>query len=555
MSLSLPLPLDPYAASPGCEQPFVGREGARVRIAVRAAASISVPGYGRLLRALEELYPVHFVREAAGCDAAADAVLCLGASTEARAASGPVFQLAAGEAVCLPAGEMRFANHPALPEAVRGLALPDPSCRLARRLHPGADEEVLADCDGHPVWLGSRWTPLHFVSALPLPQLGEHEGLYAYFRPMAWAALLPLLHWLRSISQTGWQLPAPRAAIVIDDPNLRHRSYGELNYAQLAAAAEQENFHAAIATIPLDAARGGIAAAEVFRQSRGRLSLLVHGNNHTRNELAQRAAAECRRIAAQARERMARLEQEGGLKVDRVMAAPHGACSGAMASALAEQGFAAALISVGSLLRWNPELAGEATLGMLPAWMWNGLPVMHRHGLRHVRVQAVLSRFLGQAAIFTAHHQDCGRGLERLREIAWACNSVAPVQWMSTAALARSNFLARQQGTRLEVRMFAQRASVPLTSLPTQAAVFLPGGESVYCQTGRPGLYLLGAGKVLAAAVTKASFELEMITPPVPPVAPAVAWAAPWARLRRGLCELRDRVAPLLTAAHPGHLH
>src|SRR5208283_5127567 len=100
--------------------------------------------------------------------------------------------------------------------------------------------------------------------------------------------MLPLLQWLREICAGASPVGPPlRACFIFDDPNLHWPRYGFVDYRQLAAQAEKENYHVSFATIPVDAWFTHSGTAGIFREHRSRLSLLIHGNNHTKRELAR----------------------------------------------------------------------------------------------------------------------------------------------------------------------------------------------------------------------------------------------------------------------------
>ncbi len=153
--------------------------------------------------------------------------------------------------------------------------------------------------------------------------------------------MLALVELLRSVGAADAYEPPPlRAAILFDDPNLRWRTYGFIDYRRLLDHAEANGYHASIATIPLDGGRQHRATVELFRRHPERLSLAFHGNDHLRRELlGAEDQTRARAIVAQALRRIARLESRYGLRVDRVMTAPHGMCSAAVAAALPPLGF------------------------------------------------------------------------------------------------------------------------------------------------------------------------------------------------------------------------
>src|SRR5690348_10932331 len=69
--------------------------------------------------------------------------------------------------------------------------------------------------------------------------------------------------------------------------NLAWQRYGYVDFKQIAANAAEENYHVSFATIPLDSWFTHMRTAELFRTSSKYLSLAIHGNNHTRKELAR----------------------------------------------------------------------------------------------------------------------------------------------------------------------------------------------------------------------------------------------------------------------------
>ena len=129
-----------------------------------------------------------------------------------------------------------------------------------------------------------------------LPELANDEVLYTLLSKHQLTAIA-LVQFLRGPSSpTGWH-PAPlRAAFLFDDPNLRWRSYGFIDYRSLLAHADEHGYHASMAMIPLDAGRPHPATAAMFRRRADRLSLIVHGNDHTKASCRQatRSTKRCR---------------------------------------------------------------------------------------------------------------------------------------------------------------------------------------------------------------------------------------------------------------------
>ena len=328
-------------------------------------------------------------------------------------------------------------------------------------VQPG--ERVLASVDRTPVWT-VRETPggPQFRSSLALPSLAVDGGFGDVFTGDAFLGLLPLIHFLRRMDAQPWRGPALRAAYIIDDPNLHWPRYGYVDYRAIAERAQRENYHVAFATMPIDTWFTSLAAARVFREHPRALSLLVHGNNHLKDELARHYPAEARiALLRQALRRVERLERKAGLRVDRVMVPPHGACSAEMLAALPRCGFEAACVSSGSLRAHNRERPWARTLGYLPSDTIEDCSVLPRWALTPGAENALLvAAYLGQAIVLRGHHRDLRHGLEVLDDAAAAINRLGDVRWSGLAAIARGNYRWRLEGSTLRVQAFGSTLDV-----------------------------------------------------------------------------------------------
>jgi hypothetical protein len=342
---------------------------------------------------------------------------------------------------------VQFADDPSVPFPFRGRSLRTKVAFLPTALTLRPDERSLATCDLGPVWAFSeREGKKHFRSAFALPLLPADGSLQDVLNGIRFLEIVPLLHWLRELSPNSPSGSSPlRACFIFDDPNLHWLRYGFVDYRQLATHAERENYHVSFATIPLDTWFTHRGAAEIFRNRKNRLSLLVHGNNHTKRELA-RPYTEPERIflLKQAIQRIERLEHRSGLAVSRVMVPPHGACSEEMLAALPACGFEAACISHGSLRAHNRSRAWTKTLGILPFELIRGCPVLPRWGVTgDLKNTILLAAFLKQAIILRGHHQDLKEGPELLDDLARFINGLGPVAWLNMTDMARSSYPAK----------------------------------------------------------------------------------------------------------------
>jgi hypothetical protein len=358
-----------------------------------------------------------------------------------------------------------FSDSQYLPPAVRQQQLIQ---RVRGRLPAICEGETLATSGGSLIWTTFRHQGQATEFAMEaLPPLQPQELLFDQLHSAQWTGLLPLIVFLRRITQDqGWVSPPLRACFMFDDPNLHWPTYGFLDYAVLAHHAKRYNYHVAIATIPLDAWFVHSGVARLFRENTSHLSLLIHGNNHTRNELGRSYEDEtCEGLIAQSLKRIARLERRWNLRVPRVMAPPHNACTADVAGQLLRQGFEALCISHDLLRRFNPTTEWSPLFGLEPAeFLSDGLPVIPRfHLSKECMTPMVMAALIGQAIIPAGHHQDLADELRLLAETSENINRMGrKVQWCNLTRIARTNYKHRVSGTTLQLRMYSRYIEVQL---------------------------------------------------------------------------------------------
>jgi hypothetical protein len=475
-----------------------------------------------LLRALEEAFPVRFV-DTPGTDARA--VVVLPGGTRPALPGVPCLVYAgAGEEAAGAEFEVRMSRFAGLHRALRGQQLTERGRRAPAALAVPARAEVLAVAAGRPAWVreaGGTET----VSGAPA-ELGPGEFLRDHLTAGRFWSLLPLVELLRRVCADRSRATAPvRACFILDDPNVRFSSYGYVSYPALARDAREHGYHVAIATIPLDLLLPGRRAAAVFRDNPGQLSLVVHGNDHVHRELVHDGGPErADRLVAAALARVARFERRAGVRVERVMCPPHGACSADTLAALFRQGFRA--LAASRPFPWDG-FAGHGDWrlgGWLPAQLaGGGLPVISRYALAGSTDDVVFRALLGQPVVLYGHHADLREGLEPLRAAAARVATLGDVEWTSLAAIARGNAVVRDddgEATGL-VQVTVDGEVRPVEPGPNTAVTF--------AQNGRGDLRI-------------------RIDPPVPPVPATLADWRPraWPLARRAMTEARDRALPLL---------
>lgn len=434
------------------------------------------------------------------------------------------------------------------------LALPKPT-RIVPLLDVPADAEVLARSKAGPVWVrepaGDRIVD-RVAWELPVPIAGQ--AVFEWLNAETFALWLPVLQFVREVTGRHLWNATLKACFMFDDPNLHARKYGYLRYDELIQHCRQSRYHVSFATIPLDGWWVSSRAAALFREHKEQLSLLIHGNDHTRQELAQPYGNEARQaLLGQALRRIHQLEVRSGVEVCRVMAAPHGACREDMMGEMARFGFEAASISHGSLRAHNRERAWTRNLGSRPAECIAGLPIFPRFQMAADKFQTVLfSAYLDQPIIPMGHHQDVASGLDLLDSLADQINRLGPVRWSAMSGMARSHFQWRRSGETLVVRPFSALLKIQIPEGTVRLQV-VPDPNSQFnrsryaCSANHrdgflefepsEGVAVAGGTTVWVKPVVPESLDPGKVSPPRFKV---------WSLARRIACEARDRTAPWL---------
>jgi hypothetical protein len=528
----------------------VPAEAARVPVGVEPAGALT--SERRLLCALEDAFPVRFVpRRSDG--PALGGVIVLGdpaPPTAAEAAAYGVPVLALAREVARPGlvEQLDIADEPALDRRLRGIPLGGQVA--GARLHPVPGDEALALGAEGPWWTHTPGpVPVDRVAAA-LPRLGPTEVLRAALGRAPWhrrLGLLAVVRFLRAVTgQHEPRLPA-RATVVFDDPNLRFARYGHIDYRRLVEHADEHGYHAAMAMVPLDAGAHGRAAVDLFRRRPDRLSLAMHGNDHTHHELMRpRSDAQALALGAQALRRIERFERHTGLAVDRVMVPPHGVCSRAMARALGALRYDA-LCAIHAH-PWTADPPPERTLaGWQPAEFVDGCAVLPRFPLSNA-TEVALRAFIDQPVILYGHHDDLAAGLEGLAETVAGVNRLGDVRWCSLGEIAADNRQVEVDGERVGVRPWAGRVRITLSPEATELVVQSPSeqgdrGVTAWSLDGgapRPFGEPLELGSRTggeAVIALRSAWDTDPRTVPDP------AWR-PGSRWRRRVAEARDRAAP-----------
>lgn len=137
----------------------------------------------------------------------------------------------------------------------------------------------------------------------------------------------------------------PLACLIVDDPPLVRR-YGFINFRTFLDWLNAEDLAATFAFIPWNYKRTDPMIANLFINNPNRLSICVHGCDHTKAEFASTDRRYLEGICALARKRMIDHERIYGVPWDNVMVFPQGTFSVEAMHALRNTGYMAAINSI-----------------------------------------------------------------------------------------------------------------------------------------------------------------------------------------------------------------
>jgi hypothetical protein len=505
----------------------------------------------RLFGVLETAFPVSFVPlDGEVTTAAAPTIVLAGpgdhiSPTEIARAGEPALVVGTEDARDT-SHAVHVGNDLGIDARLRGVELPDR--RGTHSVGPDGPATLLATaCDG-PVWLrcAAAGTTVDLLTGA-LPELAEDQILRDLL-PERGLTLVALVQFLRAASAEAAYTPPPplRAAFLFDDPNLRWRTYGFIDYGKLLRDAEEHGYHASMAMVPLDNRFAHAETIDLFRRNPDRLSLVFHGNDHSSRELLRpRSEGSALALAAQALRRAEGFETRYALGIDRVMTPPHGMCSEEVAAALGAVGFDG-LCAIHPL-PWSERPPADRPLaGWDPAEFAAGCAVVPRLHLRSTDADIALRAFLDQPLVFYGHHEDLAAGLDPLSRIAERVARMGGAHWCSIGEIAATNHSSRRDLDLLRVRPYSNRIAVSVPAGCDRILLARPRGVDATV-TG----WSIGAGAAAPfdtplSVTPGAELELRVRREDErPPTAIKSPPTRPWAILRKVAMEARDRTLPL----------
>jgi hypothetical protein len=274
-------------------------------------------------------------------------------------------------------------------------------------------------------------------------------------------ALIPPIMFLKIVfGYKCWQNNRHQGCVIIDDPLLKNR-YGFVNFKDLLKLMDTHNFCVSVGFIPWNYRRNNAEIVNLFHERSDRLSICIHGNDHTKGEFGATESSIMNAIVRTADERMEKFKTKTGLTFDKVMVFPQGIFS---------------MISVAILKARN--YLGAVNFEMIPDdlpanWLtlrdvlspvvtkFYGFPLFLRRHPWEIDELAI-DLFLGRPALIMTHHDSFGEGQAALISNIDRLNNVSnKLKWNCLSEIIKTTYLWKcGDDDSLYIRLFAPETTI-----------------------------------------------------------------------------------------------
>jgi hypothetical protein len=231
--------------------------------------------------------------------------------------------------------------------------------------------------------------------------------------------------------------------LIVDDPPLKPR-YGFLRYQDALRLMDEHNFATTVAFIPWNWRRTDERTVQLFHQNPKRLSLCIHGCDHTAQEFAERSTAVLNKRINVANQRMRRFATRTQLRHDDVMLFPQGAFSASAARALKLNGFVAAANTEVVPKHEDENKTSVGDLFGQAIMKYASFPMFTRRYLAHGVENFAFDGLLGKPCFIAAHHDDFAGDARILLQVIAKLNSLHwKLRWRSLGEAVRRCFSVR----------------------------------------------------------------------------------------------------------------
>lgn len=196
--------------------------------------------------------------------------------------------------------------------------------------------EILLTADDYPIVIKNGHHILSSVSFIDIDNevTGFNDPVEIYL-----AEIVPVVLFIKYyFGPQAWTLKEKVACLTIDDPVLK-KDYGYISFKKFTDWICKNNFAATFAFIPWNYRRSNLEVIDLFIKNASKLSICIHGCDHTKMEYSNENSIELSRLTEIALNRMDNHEDLTGMSYDKIMIFPQGKFSCEAIDILPELGF------------------------------------------------------------------------------------------------------------------------------------------------------------------------------------------------------------------------
>jgi len=267
--------------------------------------------------------------------------------------------------------------------------------------------------------------------------------------------LLPPAMFFRAAFGTGcWHNPQRLANLIIDD-TLLQPSYGYLNYRELVDKMCQSNFCTTVAFIPFNHRRTERKTAQLFQTNTDKLSLCVHGCNHSNDEFVSDDVEAFNAKIQLASDRMRSHYARTGVKYTDVMVFPQGRFSAKALQALKANNYIAAVNSFPTSTPAPQNIDFRVRDFLEVAFTrYEAFPLFLRRYPGPIE-DCAFDLFFGKPLLLVGHHGDFKDRGQRLTELITTLNSHFAPRWVCLQEALSNSYLQRNAADTTECKVYA----------------------------------------------------------------------------------------------------
>ncbi len=330
--------------------------------------------------------------------------------------------------------------------------------RVARLQPKGSISDIIrSEAGSHFFCCGTKAGRAFVSSSSEIPDLDQPvlgKGYNAREQFFSAAPWLMFLKW--AFRGVCWETEEAGACFIVDDPLLR-MNYGFCDFRLLDRQMKEHSFSTNIAMIPWNERRTSREMASLINDSEGRLSVSVHGCDHTAREFGTDDRDDLSAKVNTAKRRMAEHQKTTGIAHDSVMIFPQGIFSRESLATLQKKDFAAA-VNTEPL----PFARRDETLTIRDSWSvaiqrYGSFPLFTRRYPSDGIENFAFDILLGKPCLVVEHHNFFKDEHQEVVRFAKALNSLnVELHWRSLGDVIKRSYQSRigADGV-VEIRMFA----------------------------------------------------------------------------------------------------